>query len=69
MRDPHVRFCERRGGAIRRAYSTNLRVHTNEDCFAAPVMTVGPGVLRHNASGYQVADGRRRSDNGRNIGG
>ena len=22
MRDPHVRFCERRGGVISRAYST-----------------------------------------------
>jgi hypothetical protein len=22
MRDPHVRFCERRGGVIPRAYST-----------------------------------------------
>ena len=24
MREPHVRFCERHGGAILRAYSTDL---------------------------------------------
>src|SRR5271163_1352825 len=35
MRGPHVRFCERRGGVILRAYSTNPGVASR-----------GPGLLR-----------------------
>jgi len=36
MRGPHVRFCERRGGVILRAYSTNPGASVREplDCFA-----------------------------------
>lgn len=44
MRDPHVRFCERHGGVISRAYSTNNRHLPGAEAWL--VGEVSPGSCR-----------------------
>jgi len=62
MRGPHVRFCERRGGAILRAYSTE-GIARPEQCLttAANVMRPRP------APGHQNTPGRVSGRSGSNI--
>ena len=58
MRGPHVRFCERRGGVILRAYSTGQGAKlAGGDAHGAPLTARASGRREHESEGAAV--GRR----------